>query len=143
MKIDASVVVDVFPQGICLGPHEFCCYGISKQEPTDEARMDERASLVVSFAVPDANPIPLRRMVDTGSGVSIMNFTAFNRVPLQTGVEKQSVCASNLMGTNFVVIDDAHGLEHFLLGRNFLKAYNVFVDLTSMKVVVRAPAKPV
>ena len=80
MKFDASVVVDVFPQGVCLGPHDLRCYSISKQESTGEARIDGRASLVVSFAVPDANPIPLRGMVDTGSGVLIMNFSAFNRV---------------------------------------------------------------
>ena len=60
MKFDASVVVDVFPQGVCLGPHEIRCYSISKQKPTDEARIDDRASLVASFAVPDANTIPLR-----------------------------------------------------------------------------------
>ena len=89
MKFDASVVVDVFPQGVCLGPHELRCYSISKQEPRAEARIDERASLVVSFAVPDANPVPLRGMVDTGSGVSIMTFSAFNRVALQSGVAPQ------------------------------------------------------
>ena len=38
---------------------------------------------------------------------------------------------------------DAHGLEDLLLGRNFLRAYNVLVDLIAMKIVVRAPAKPV
>ena len=167
MKFDASVVVDVFPQGVCLGPHELRCYSISKQEPTGEARIDERASLVVSFSVPDANPIPLRGMVDTGSGVSIMSFSAFNRVALRTGVALQpyqiDLYAANgktmktfgiaerlrfqlggyELETNFVVVDDAHGLEDFLLGRKFLRAYNVLVDLTSMKIVVRAPAKPV
>ena len=35
------------------------------------------------------------------------------------------------------------GVEDFLLGRNFLRAYQVLVDLTSMKIVVRAPVKPV
>ena len=167
VKFDASVVVDVFPQGVCLGPHELRCYSISKQEPTGEARIDERASLVVSVAVPDANPIPLRGMVDTGSGVSIMSFSAFNRVALRTGVALQpyriDLFAANgktmktfgiaervrfqlggyELETNFVVVDDAHGLEDFLLGRNFLRAYNVLVDLTAMKIVVRAPAKPV
>ena len=44
---------------------------------------------MVSFAVPDANPIPLQGMVDTGSGESIMTFSAFNRVALQTGVTLQ------------------------------------------------------
>ena len=161
-------VVDVFAQEVCLEPHELRCYSISKQEPTGEARIDERASLVVSFAVPDANPIPLRgRTVDTGSGVSIMTFLAFNRVALQTDVALQphriDLYAANgktiktfgkaervrfqLGGygleTNFVVVDDANGLEDFLLGRNFLRANNVIVDLTAMKIVVRAPAKPV
>ena len=167
MKFDASVVVDVFPQGVCLGPHELRCYSISKQEPTGEARIDERASLVVSFALQNANPIPLRGMVDTGSGVSIMSFSAFNRVALRTGVALQpyriDLYAANgktiktlgiaesvrfqlggyELETNFVVVDDAHGLEDFLLGRNFLRTYNVLVDLTSMKIVVRAPAKHV
>ena len=45
--------------------------------------------------------------------------------------------------TNFVVVDDALGLEDFLLSRNFLRAFNVLVDLTAMKIVLRAPAKPV
>ena len=35
------------------------------------------------------------------------------------------------------------GIEDFLLGRNFLRTYQVLVDLTSMKIVVRAPVKPV
>ena len=34
-----------------------------------------------------------------------------------------------------MVLDDAHGLEDFLLGRNFLRAYNVLVDLTAPKPV--------
>ena len=146
MKFDASVVVDVFPQGVCLGPQELRCYSISRQEPTVEARIDERASLVVSFAVPNANPISLRGMVDTGSGVSIMSFSAFNRVALQTGVALQphriDLYAANgktiktfgiaervrfqlggyELETNFVVFDDAHGLEDFLLDRNFQRA---------------------
>ena len=44
--------------------------------------------------------------------------------------------------TIFVVVYDAHGLEDFLMGRNFLGAFNVLVDMTSTKIVVRAPAKP-
>ena len=106
-------------------------------------------------------------MVDTGSGVSIMTFSAFNRVALQTGVALQphgiflytgngktiktfgiAERARFQLGgyeleTNFVVVDDAHGLEDFLLGRSFLRAYNVLVDVTALKIVVRAPVKPV
>ena len=34
-------------------------------------------------------------------------------------------------------------VEDFLLGRIFLRAYQVLVDLTSMKIVVRAAERPV
>ena len=137
------------------------------QEPTGEARIDERASLVVSFVVPEAAPIPLRGLVDTGSGVSILTFSAFNRIAAQTGTVLKpyqiDLYAANgktnktfglaeqirfqlggyQLETNFVVVDDAMGVEDFLLRRNFLRTYQVLVDLTSMKIVVRAPVKPV
>ena len=35
------------------------------------------------------------------------------------------------------------GVEDFLLGGNFLRTYQKLVDLISMKIVVRAPVKPV
>ena len=44
--------------------------------------------------------------------------------------------------TNFLVVDDAMGVKDFLLGRNFLQSYQVLVDLTAMRIVVRAPVKP-
>ena len=167
VKFEACVVVDVFPSGLCLGRQELKCYNINHQEPTGEARIDERASLVVSFVVPHAAPFPLQGLVDTGSGVSILTFSAFNRVAAQTGTVLKpyqvdlyaangktiktyglAECIHFQLGgyeleTNFVVVDDAMGVEDFLLGRNFLRSYQVLVDLTSMKIVVRAPVKPV
>ena len=77
--------VDVFPPGICLGAQELKRYIIIHQEPKGEARIDVRASLVVSLVVPLAAPIPLRGLVDTGSGVSILTFSALNRIAAQTG----------------------------------------------------------
>ena len=163
VKFEACVVVDVFPPGLCLGPQELKCYNINHQEPTGEARIDERASLVVFFVVPHAAPIPLRGLVDTGSGVSILTFSAFNRVAARTGTVLKPYQVdlyaangktTNTFGlaeqirfqlggyeleTNFVVVDDAMGVEDFSLGRNFLRSYQVLVDLTSM----RAPVKPV
>ena len=165
MKFDATVVFDNFPPGVCLGPQELRCYNIERQEPTGEARIDERASLVVSFVIPDAAPLPLKGLIDTGSGVSILTFSAYNRLAVQTGSFLKP-CGVDLyaangkaiktfgiaegirfqggyeLGTNFVVVDDALGVEDFLLGRNFLRAYQVLVDLTAMKVVVRAPTRP-
>ena len=165
VMFEACVVVDVFPPGICLGARELKCYNINHQEPTGEARIDERASLVVSFVVPQAAPIPLRGLVDTGTGVSILTFSAFNRIAAQTGTVLKpyhidSFAANGKtiktfglaeqirfqlggyqLEANFVVVDNAMGVEDFLLGRNFLRTYQVLVDLTSMKIVVRAPVK--
>ena len=139
-------------------PQELQCYNINHQEPTGEARIDECASLVVSFVVPHAAPIPLRGLVDTGSGVSILTFSAFNRVAARTGTVLKpyqvDLYAANgkmiktyglaeriqfqlggyELETNLVVVDDAMGVEDFLLGRNFLRSYQVLVDLTSMKI---------
>ena len=165
-KFEACVVVDVFPPDICLGPHELKCYNISRPKPTGEARIDERASLVLSFVVPHAAPNPLRGLVNTGSVVPILTFSAFNRIAVQTGAMLKpyqiDLYAANgktiktirmaehvrfqlgglELETNFVVVDDVMGVEDFLLGRNFLGAYQVLVDLTSMKIVVRAPVRP-
>ena len=76
VRFDATVITDVFPPGICFGSQELRCYNIDTQEPSGEARIDKRASLVVSFVIPDAAPVLLNGLVDTGSGVSILTFSA-------------------------------------------------------------------
>ena len=63
VMFEACVVVDVFPAGICLGAQELKCYNINHQEPTGEARIDKRISLIVSFVVPQAALIPLRGLI--------------------------------------------------------------------------------
>ena len=165
VMFEACIVVDVFPPGICLGAQELKRYNLNNQKPTSVVRIDERASLVVSFVVPQVAPIPLRGLVDTGSGVSILTISAFNRIAAQTGTvlkpyqndlyaangktiktfglaeQIRFQLGGNELETNFVVVDDAMGVEDFLLGRNFLRTYQM--DQTSMKIVVSAPVKPV
>ena len=85
MRFEATVSTDAFPPGICLGPQELRCYNIDTQKPTGEARIDDRVSLVVSFVVPDAAPVPLRGLGYTGSGVFILTFSAYNRLAVPTG----------------------------------------------------------
>ena len=78
---------------------------------------------------------PYRIDLYAANGKTIKTFVLAEQIFFQLG--------SNELETNFVVVDDAMGVEYFLLGRNFLRAYQVLVDLTSMKIVVRAPSKPV
>ena len=167
MRFDATVITDAFPPGTCLGTQELRCYNITRQDTTGEARIDERASLVVSFTISDATPLPLKGLIDTGSGVSILMFPAYNKLAAQIdavlkpyGINMYAANGKTIktfglaekfrfqlggyeLETNFVVVDDAMGVEDFLLGRNYLRAYQVCVELTAMKVVVRAPTRPV
>ena len=132
-----------FPLGICLFPQELRCYNIDKQDTTRDAGIDKRASLVVSFTIPDAAPMPLRGLIGTGSGVSILTFSAYNRLAVHTGnllrpygvdlyaangkTIKTIGVAENVtlrldgyeIETNFVILDDPMGVEDFLLGSNF------------------------
>ena len=85
MRFGATIITDAFPPEISLGPQELRCYNIDTQEPSGEARIDERASLVVSFVVPDSAPVPLRGLIDTDLGVSILTFSAYNRIAVRTG----------------------------------------------------------
>ena len=68
MKFDAMVVPEGhFPEGLYLGRQELRCYNIGVQDAQGEARIDERAPLVVDFGNTLQEPIPLYGMIDTGS----------------------------------------------------------------------------
>ena len=167
MKFDAIVVLEGhFPQGLYLGRQELRCYNIGVQDAQGEARIDERASLVVAFGNTIQEPIPLYGMIDTGSGVSILSLKAYQKIasphalsllPYDIQLYAANGKTINTIGiaenvsfqlggytlrTNFIVIADHLGAEDFLLGRNFLRTYNVLVDLTAMRVIIRDPKAP-
>ena len=167
MRFDAIVVLEGhFPQGLYLGRQELRCYSIGVQDAQGEAQIDERASLVVAFGTPLQKPIPLFGMIDTGSGDSILSLSAYKKIAshhtLSLSPYDVELFAANgrsittvgiaedvsfqlggyTLKTNFVVIADHIGSEDFLLGRNFLRTYNVLVDLTAMKVTIRDPKTP-
>ena len=167
MRFDAIVVLEGhFPQGLYLSRQELRCYNIGVQDAQGEAQIDERASLVVAFGTPIQKPIPLFGMIDTGSGVSILSLNAYKKIAshheLNLSPYDIELFAANgksiptvgiaedvnfqlgghSMNTNFVVIADHIRSEDFLLGRNFLRTYNVLVDLTAMKVTIRDPKTP-
>ena len=74
MSFDAIVVLEGhFPQGLYLCRQELRSYNFGVQDAPGEARIDERASLVVEFGTPMQKPIQLFGMIDTGWGVSILS----------------------------------------------------------------------
>ena len=82
MKYDAEIVIDgYFPQGLCLGINELRCYNIGNQGAVGEAQIDDKANLAMTFTHPQA-PVPLKGLIDTGSGVSILSLEAYNAIAL-------------------------------------------------------------
>ena len=80
MRFDAIVVLEgIFPQGLYLGRHELRCNNIGVQDTQGEARIDERASLVVAFGSTLQEPIPFG-MIDIGSGVSILSLSGYQKI---------------------------------------------------------------
>ena len=157
MRFDVIVVLEGhFPQGLYLGKQKLRFYNIGVQDAQGEAQIDERASLVVAFGTPLQKPIPLFGMIDTGSGVFILSLSAYKKIASQHELNLSpydfELFAANgksittvgiakdvnfklgryTRKTNFVVVADHIGSEDFLLGRNFLRTYNVLVDLTAM-----------
>ena len=55
-------------------------------------------------------------------------------IPFQLG--------GHTLQATFVVLASDCGVDDFLLGRNFLRKYNVLVDLTARKIVIRNPLTP-
>ena len=133
------------------------------QDVQREAQIVERASLVVAFGISLQKPKPLFSMIDTGSGVFILPLSAYKKIAsthelslLPFDVELYAAngktiiivgiaddvsfqLSGHTLRTNFVVIADHIGSEDFLLGRNFMRTYNVLVDLTAMKATIPDP----
>ena len=169
MKFDAIVVLEgPFLQGSYLGRQELRCYNTGVRDAQGEARIDESASIVVAFGSTLQEPNPLYGMIDTGSGVSIpiLSLTAYQKIasahalsllPYDIQLYAANGKTINSIGiaenvnfqlgdhtlkTNFIVIADHLRAEDFLLGRKFLRSYNVLVDLTAMRVTIRNPKAP-
>ena len=130
----------------------------------DAGRIDDRASLVTAFGTTLQKPIPLFDLIDTGSGVSSHSLSAYqnyfaspdalfllpydielyaakgksiNNVGLAEDVSLQ--LGGQTLKTNFVVVADHIGSEDLLLGRHFLRTYNLQLDLIAMIVTIRDP----
>ena len=97
-------------------------------------------------------------MVDTGSGVSILSLSAYQKIanpralglqPYEGQLHGAIIKSINTIGTaeevsfklgghtlktNFIVIADYIGAEDFLLGRKFLRTYNVLVDHPRLEI---------
>ena len=167
LKFDAIVVLEEhLPQRLYLGRQQLKCYNIGVQDVTEDARIVERASLVVAFGIPLKQPVPHFGMLQTGSGVSLISLSAFQKIanphalsiqPLEGHLYATNGKSINPIGiaeddslllgrctlkTNFVVPADHTGAENFLHERNFLSMYNMLGDLTTMRLTIREPRAP-
>ena len=80
MMFDAIVALERhIPQGLYVRRQELRCYNIGVQDYQVEARIDERALLVVAFGTTLEKLTPLFAMIDTGSGVSFLSLSAYQK----------------------------------------------------------------
>ena len=87
MRFHAAVVLEgYFPQGLYLGERELRCYNIGAQDAYGEARIDEHASLSVTFGGRNQQPVLLSGMIDTGSGLSLLSFKAYQKLTAANGL---------------------------------------------------------
>ena len=68
------------------------------------------------------------------------NGKTINTIGIAENVKFQ--LGGHTLKTNFIATADHLGAEDFLLGRSFLRTYNVLVDLTAMMVTIRDPKAP-
>ena len=85
MRIDATVITDAFPPGICRRTQkDIAKTSSSSNQPVKPALTIVRRSWYhSSFLMPQ--PLPLKRLIETGSWVSIFTFAAYNRLAVQIG----------------------------------------------------------
>ena len=115
--------------GICLGPQELRCYFISRQEPTDVPRSKSVRRLLFPSWRPMRHLIAQRCLGDTGSGVPLLIYSAFNRVAVETGAMLKPF-RNDLYTANGKTIK-AFGIAErvrFLLGGYELETNLVVVD---------------
>ena len=89
LHCNAEVVIDgSFPEGLSLGSQEFATYKLAAQSAMGEARIDEKASLVIAFGEA-MHPVLLYGLIDTGSAVSLLSYSAYQQL------SKRAACKSS------------------------------------------------
>ena len=120
------------------------------------------ANVELEFPRGQESPVKLRGLLETGAGLSLMSLSAWRRISTQNrypikNLPIQLVAANGLevrtygivedvelilvgykLKANFILIDAVDD-QDFILGRTFMKRYDILVDLRMRKLMIRDP----
>ena len=164
VKTKARVVIHGnFNEGVVLGKEELRCWNVRSNE-VGVACLDDDSSLTVDFPLNSdvVSAVTMKGLVDTGAGPSLMSLTAWKKIarfdtyPIKNadihliaanGQELKTygivedvkfLLAGYELRANFILMEDSPG-DDFILGRTFLRKYDVLIDLRQRSLTVRDP----
>ena len=158
IKTIAWVTLDEDLSGqIYLGKNDLVLRAINQGKVPAEAKLEADAAMIIEVGRCDGGSEPLRGMLDTGAGISVMSVSAWRRIgsptlsPWTTAIKMANDSPINVFGTTgslnvrmaglelcveFVIVEDL-GEDDFLLGRTFIREFDVLIDPRENKITIR------
>ena len=117
--------------------------------------MEADAVMTIQVSCKDGRLEPLRGKLDTGAGISVMSGGLWRRIgcptptPWSTVIKMANDAPINVFGTTGslsvrsldlrfdLVVVEALGGDDFLLGRTFIREFDVLIDLRENKITIR------
>ena len=159
----AVVLQGQLKEGIVLSREQLRCWSVRERpESMGTVDIDDNALVELRFPSSEGKEILLRGLIDTGAGLSLMTLEAWKRISTQErypirnlpihlmatnglsirtyGIVEnvELMLAGFTLKANFILIDAVDD-QDFILGRTFLKKYDILVDLRNWKLTIRDP----
>ncbi len=155
VKTWACITVDPDLDGqIYAGKNELKLRAINSGQNDAEATLDENSTRSGTVWRQDGGMCTLAGILDTGAGVNVMSAESWRKLgcpslePWQTGIKmandqpiqvfgatqkRDMLVAGLFLLVTFVVVESL-GEDDFLLGRTFIREFDVLIDLSQGKI---------
>ena len=146
---------------IFVGRNELSLRAIGQTTGMRSAKIDGDATMSAQIRATGGRSVKLRGMLDTGAGVSVMSTEAWRKlgapllkpweVPIRMAndqpIEVLSISdemhlsiAGLDLPVSFIVVESL-GEDDFLLGRTFIRDFDVLIDLGKNSILIRDPQR--
>ena len=164
MKTQVAVVLQgQLKEGVVLGKQQHRCWSVKEmEEAIGVIDVDSGANVRLEFPTGSQSHVKLRGLLDTGAGLSLLSVEAWKRIsahdrypirnlPIQLvaanglairtyGIveDVELILAGFNLKANFILIDAVDD-QDFILGRTFMRKYDILIDLRKLKLTIRDP----
>ncbi len=154
--LDEDLIGQIF-----IGRNELSLRAVGPATGVRSAVIDNNATVTVQVHGAHGNPADLKGMSDTGAGISVISADAWQRlgaVPLKPWVvpirmandqpirvlgvtDEPNMTINGLcLPVSFIVVEHL-GEDDFLVGRTFIREFDVQIDLRRNSILVRDPTR--